>query len=305
LHDALAMLFRPVQPAHILRMAHQEAPVDIIQRRGAGTKGRAAKAVAGCDNVEIKATVPPQQVAHAMERFGLHADNDEERFIYFFDTPDLALFGSGIVARARRRIGGKHDSTMKFRPVEPDQVPDRWRQLEGFKLEADASDRNVVRSASLTMPVRKGLIKQVAAGEAPIGTLFTESQINFLLSLADRRFDPSAVVVLGPVEAFRWKFEDPALPWPLSAELWRRPDGEEIMELSVKAPAIQAAVFYFGFMAFLAELGTERDANQQAKTRWALEFFAQRYDPAARSPETVDQQAVTQAAVADGKGVTA
>ncbi|HQL29487.1 MAG TPA: hypothetical protein PLM67_04715, partial [Thermoanaerobaculales bacterium] len=40
------------------------------------------------------------------------------------------------------------------------------------------------------------------------------------------------------------------------------------------APAVQAAVIYFGFMAFLAEVGAERDENQQAKTRWALDFFA-------------------------------
>jgi hypothetical protein len=184
-------------------------------------------------------------------------------------------------------------------------VPDRWRSFEGFKIEADASDRNVVRSASLTMPVKKGLIKQVAAGEAPIGSLFTEEQINFLLSLSNRQFDPKAVAVLGPIEAFRWKLEDPALPWPLTAELWRRPDGAEILEASVKAPAIQAAVIYFGFMAFLAELGAERDENQQAKTRWALDFFAERLQSRAVSAEAVEQQAVTEPAVADGKPVTA
>ena len=278
--------------------------MDIIKSRGQDTKGRAAKAVAGAGFVEIKATIPPHQVEQFMTRFDLHADNDEERFIYFFDTPDLTLFASGIVARARRRAGGKHDSTIKFRPVEPDDVPERWQKFEGFKIESDASDRSVVRSASLTMPVKKGLIKQVAAGDEAIGRLFTEEQINFLLSLSDRRFDPGAVVVLGPIEAFRWKFEDLALPWPLTAELWRRPDGEEILELSVKAPAIQAAVIYFGFMAWLAELGAERDENQQAKTRWALEYFAQRYEPGARSAEAIDQQAVPETAIADGEGVT-
>lgn len=279
--------------------------MDIIKSRGAHTKGRAAKAVEGSDFVEIKATVPPHQVAHAMERFDLHAENDEERFVYFFDTPNLDLLRMGISARARRRVRGKHDSTIKFRPVEPDQVTDRYRSFEGFKIEADASDRNVVRSASLTMPVKKGLIKQVAAGEAPIGALFTEEQINFLLSLSNHRFDPKAVAILGPIEAFRWKFEDPAMPWPLTAELWRRPDGEEILELSVKAPAIQAAVIYYGFMAFLAELGAERDEAQQAKTRWALDFFAERLPARAGSAEAVDQKAVPEPAVADGQGVTA
>jgi hypothetical protein len=279
--------------------------VDIIKSRGAHTKDRAAKAVAGSDFVEIKATIPPHQVAQAMERFDLHAENDEERLIYFFDTPNLDLLRIGIVGRARRRVGGKHDSTIKFRPVEPDQVPDRWRSLEGFKIEADATDRGVVRSASLTMPVKRGLIKQVAAGEAPISSLFTEEQVAFLFRLSSHQFDTKAVVTLGPIEAFRWKFEDPALPWPLTAELWRRPDGAEILELSVKAPAVQAAVIYYGFMAFLAELGKERDESQQAKTKWALDFFAERYRTAGSSPESVDEQPVPKPSVADGERVTA
>jgi hypothetical protein len=31
-----------------------------------------------------------------------------------------------------------------------------------------------------------------------------------------------------------------------------------------------------GFMAFLAEVGAERDNNQQAKTHWALDHYAAR-----------------------------
>ena len=48
------------------------------------------------------------------------------------------------------------------------------------------------------------------------------------------------------------------------------------MEVSVKAPAIQAAAVMAGFMAFLAEVGAERDTNQQAKTHWALDHYAAR-----------------------------
>ena len=49
-----------------------------------------------------------------------------------------------------------------------------------------------------------------------------------------------------------------------------------MMEVSVKAPAIQGAAVMAGFMAFLAEVGAERDRDQQAKTRWALDFYANR-----------------------------
>jgi len=46
------------------------------------------------------------------------------------------------------------------------------------------------------------------------------------------------------------------------------------MELSIKAPVVQAAVASAGFVAFVAEIGAERDLEQQTKTRWALEHHA-------------------------------
>jgi hypothetical protein len=235
-----------------------------------------AKAVAGAEAVEIKATVPQKQIAGGLRRFKLTADNDEERFIYFFDTPELQLFNAGIVARARRIVGGEHDSTVKFRPVDPAAIDKKWQKYKGFKIEADAGEKGVVKSASLTMPVEKGLIKRVVEGEKPIAALFTEEQQQFLLETAKARLDFGRVVVMGPTRAWRWKFEDPGLPWPLTAELWRRDDGATILEASVKAPVVQAAAAGGGFLAFLAELGAERDRDQQAKTRWALDFFARK-----------------------------
>lgn len=96
----------------------------------------------------------------------------------------------------------------------------------------------MVKSASFTMPVAKGLIKRVVAAEAPIASLFSQEQQLFLLGMAKRKVDYSKVIVLGPLRAHVWKFEDPACTWPITAELWRR------------------------------------DTRQQAKTRWALEYYA-------------------------------
>lgn len=211
-----------------------------------------------------------------MQIYGLELDNDNERYVYFFDTPDLELFEQGVIARARRIVGVHHDSTIKFRPVDPEAIPSLWRKYNGFKIEADASEKGVVKSASLTMPVAKGQIKRVAAGQQPIASLFTEEQLLFLLSLATKKIDYSKVVVMGPMRAWRWKYDDPGLPWTISGELWQREDGSRLFEVSIKVPVVQAAAATAGFMAFLAEVGAKRDAGQQAKTRWALEFAANR-----------------------------
>src|SRR5688500_13371180 len=117
--------------------------------------GKFARAVAGADTIEIKATISDRRIREALARFGLTAGNDEERYIYFFDTPGLALLGAGIIARARRVVGGAHDSTVKCRPVEPADVGRKWRGYRGFKVEADASENGLVKSASFSVPVGK------------------------------------------------------------------------------------------------------------------------------------------------------
>ena len=123
--------------------------------RGAETRGRYARLLAGAEAIEIKATIPQQQVRSALSRYRLTQRNDEERYIYFFDTPQLELLAAGIIARARRVVGDEHDSTIKFRPVDAAKVGKRWRKYRDFKIEADASEKGLVKSASFSMPVAR------------------------------------------------------------------------------------------------------------------------------------------------------
>jgi hypothetical protein len=248
--------------------------------RGKATMGRVARAVAGAEAIEIKATVPEHQVGAALARFGLTERNDEERLIYFFDTPRLELLAAGIIARARRVIGDAHDSTIKFRPVQPQAIGERWRKYRDFKIEVDASEKAMVTSASFSMPVARGVIKRVASGDKPIEAVFTAEQEAFLKTVAGRTIAFSSLAVLGPLHAQRWRFDDAACPWPITAELWRREDGQRLMEVSIKAPIVQAAAAIGGFMAYLAEVGAERDDAEQTKTRWAMAWYAQRLVPA-------------------------
>ena len=92
--------------------------------------------------------------------------------------------------------------------------------------------------------------------------------------MANRKIDFSRMVAFGPLQAHRWKFDDPGCPWSITAELWEREDGARMMEASIKAPVVQAAAALGGFMAFLAEFGAERDTDEQAKTRWALDYYS-------------------------------
>ena len=59
---------------------------------------------------------------------------------------------------------------------------------------------------------------------------------------------------------------------------------DRLLEVSIKAPAAQAAAAVGGFMAYLAEMGAERDKSEQTKTRWALDHYvAKLSDKSARA----------------------
>ena len=71
-----------------------------------------------------------------------------------------------------------------------------------------------------------------------------------------------------------------------------------MMEMSIKAPAVQAAAAVGGFMAFLAEVGAERDKEQQTKTRWALSYYAGKLAKAPAKPKRKPAGATAKAAKA-------
>ena len=74
-----------------------------------------------------------------------------------------------------------------------------------------------------------------------------------------------------PAPATRFKFKHPGMPYQITLEDWRLPDGEDLIEVSIKAPNAQAAAAASAFTGFLTELGLKPEGGQQAKTRVALE----------------------------------
>ena len=72
--------------------------------------------MAQVDSVELKLTVPygeRRSTLHALEAELLYA---ELHHVYYFDTPDLALYQGGVIVRGRDRPG---DSVVKLRPIDP------------------------------------------------------------------------------------------------------------------------------------------------------------------------------------------
>lgn len=93
---------------------------------GEETRGRVAREMAGAEAVEIKATIPESQIDLAMELYKLSPD-ENERYIYFFDTPELELFETGIIARA----SASSDASTTVRSSSGRSSPSQCRRLGG------------------------------------------------------------------------------------------------------------------------------------------------------------------------------
>ena len=247
-----------------------------MRRTSVGRAGRAARATARTDAIEVKVTLVERDETMALRKFGLARKKGERRRIFFYDTPKLDLYRKGICLRAREMAEDECDSTVKVRPVEPTRVADRWRRKSGFKVEADAIGSKIVRSASLTITQKPREVEEVARGGRPIGKLFSREQEVFLRELAPVHVDFAKLVPLGPVAVLRWRFRDEGLPYELCAEEWRLPDGHDVIEISIKARRAEAAAAQAALQGFLAELGITPETRQRTKTRMALEYFAAR-----------------------------
>lgn len=237
-------------------------------KEGATDRDQSHRHLAGA--ITIKATIAEAQIDGVLHRYGLTAEREAPHHIYFFDTPDLTLLKAGISARARRICGDDHDSTLVFHPVVPGDVPARWRECDGYQLEIDAGETGMATSATFTIPVRKGMIKQVVAGEKGVAKLFSREQEAFLAAVGGHAIEYQSLCVLGPIEGHRWTFYDPACPWHMTAALWQREDGARLMELAIKVPLVQVDAATAGFSAFLRALGVERNITHQTKARWVL-----------------------------------
>lgn len=193
-----------------------------------------ARTLAPMDAVEIKVTIRPDQELRAERAMEVNEDTAVVRVIYFYDTPRLDLFEAGVALRARLVKGDDDDSTVKFRPVEAEKISPDWKQLKGFKLEADCVGDRIVCSASLTALQKRDEIDEVAKGKRPIDKLFSKDQERFLAEFYKGPVDFGKLRVLGPIRVLRWKLKHENFPHELTLEEWRLPDGEDLVEVSVK-----------------------------------------------------------------------
>lgn len=236
-----------------------------------------ASATQGVSEVEIKFTVRPEQELYAVRQLDLDEDEADARRIFFIDSPALELYDQGLILRARSKEGDDDDSTVKIRPIEPDGIDADWHDLAGFKVQADIVGDKVIRSASLSALQKENEVPEAAEGKRPIARLFSEEQERFAHTHSKVTPDYSQLRLLGPVDVLRWKIADRRLPYELTVEEWRLPNGADLLEMSIKVAPQDEHAGLARFQAFIHDLKLDPAGAQETKTRVALQYFASQF----------------------------
>lgn len=230
--------------------------------------------VAQSDSVELKLTVPASAYRVGARALEIDPIAAQIRQVYFFDTPDLALDRSGVVVRARRIQGRDADSTVKLRPVVPDDLPADVRRSPQLTVELDAMPGGYVCSASMRHRVPPDAVLPAVTGRQPLLGLFSKEQRRFLAAHAPQGLEIDDLAVLGPILVLKQRLEPAGFSRRLVVELWTYPDGARVVELSTKCAPSEAVAVALETRRFLTSKGVPLGGDQQTKTRTALEFFA-------------------------------
>jgi hypothetical protein len=230
--------------------------------------------VKGADSIELKLTLPEHGYRPAAVALGVDPLEAQIRQVFFFDTPDLDLNRAGVVARARRVQGREHDSVIKLRPVVPSELPADLRRLPEFVVEVDALPGGYVCSASLKGSLPPTVVGQSVAGKRPLRKLFSKAQRAFFAEHAPSGLTLDDLAVLGPIFVLKLKLSPRTFGRRIVAEMWLYPDGSRIVELSTKCAPGEGFDVAVELRDFLESRGIATDAEQQTKTKTALEFFS-------------------------------
>jgi len=228
------------------------------------------------DSVELKLTIPFPDQRSTIEALDLDPLDAQIRQVYFFETPELALFEAGVVVRARRVQGKGDDSVVKLRPVVPAEMPDEHRLSANMVVEVDAMPGGFVCSGSLKRDLKSMTkVREAVRGDRPVRKLFSKEQRAYFAAHAPSGIELDDVEIFGPIFVLKAKSMPPGAMRKLVAEVWLYPDNTRILELSTKCTPGEAFDVAARSRAFLTERGIDLSGEQQTKTRTALEYFSQ------------------------------
>jgi len=235
------------------------------------------------DDVEIKLTLPEDTLLSTARKLNLDALTAQIRQVFFLDTPDLKLNKAGVVVRARRTQGRADESTVKLRPVVPEELSPKLRKMPTFKVEVDAMPGGHVCSGSLGAVLGATDVRSVQFNGKPIRKLFSQEQRAYYKEHAPAGLELDDLTLFGPIFVLKLKTNPEGFNRRLTTELWMYPDNSRVLELSTKGATTEAFQIAIELRAFLNKLGIEPSDAPLTKTGHALSYFSEQAQKAAKT----------------------
>jgi hypothetical protein len=120
---------------------------------------------------------------------------------------------------------------------------------------------------------RPGEVAKAAAGDRSIKMLLSEEQERIFALFRPQTVSLDDLVPLGPIKVHKWKVQPEGLSEEVAVEEWIMPDGDDLVELSIKVEPDDWTNASEEFQTLLRARRIHIDGSQQAKTRSALEYF--------------------------------
>lgn len=234
---------------------------------------KALKLSRASNSIELKLTIPAAGHRATIKSLKLDPVEAQPRQAFFFDTPNLDLFKAGVVVRVRRIQGGRADTVIKLRPIDPENMGADVRHSGSFKIELDLMPGGFVCSASFKGACTGKEVLEVTAGDKLLSTLFSKEQLAFYTEHAPAHIALDSLSVLGPIFLLKAKHQPKDFDERITVEMWLYPDGTRILEISTKCEPENVFQAGADFKAYLARCNIPISALQEPKTRAALEFF--------------------------------
>jgi hypothetical protein len=222
-------------------------------------------------SIELKMAVPAANRA-GFVRLGLDALEGKIREVVFFDTPDLALYGQGLVVRARRTQRGQDDTVVKLRPL-PERLSADLRASPDMKVEMDVNRDAYVVSASLR-GIARVPVRAVVEGSHTVARAFTKLQRRFFEDHRPAGTSWDDLVPLGPMYVVVLRCHPRDLPHRVTIEQWHFPGQVPLVEVSIKATPTDVVEARRDLVGWLQAHDLWAEDDQEPKTRAALEFCA-------------------------------
>ncbi|HEX5936344.1 MAG TPA: adenylate cyclase [Actinomycetota bacterium] len=228
----------------------------------------------GADSVELKLTIPDDARSRVLQVLGIDPLEARIRQVFFFDTPELTLDRGGVVVRARRIQDAAADTTVKLRPVVPDELPKSLRRDPAFTVEVDAMPGGFVCSGSLKGAATNDEVLAAATGGLRLRKLLGKAQRALFAEHAPDGIALDDLAVLGPINVLKLKMIPKTFGRKITVELWNYPDGSRILELSTKCAPADAFQVAAEIRARVAASELDLSGEQQTKTKAALRYFS-------------------------------